>query len=371
MRKFLLNAALSLTAIALSLLLLEWGPILFRLPPVPRVPRLALPGWNLNPIPPFLCDEPFTKAPGQKIAVTLGGSSAYGWPHGPSVAFSAKAERWLSPRLKGGIRFLNKAASAMDSYYMLRCAEFFAKRPVDYFILYDGHNDFINLGMNHPALSIFLYDHPRLLMRLQQFYDESPAMNWLSLVKRSPDDMPNWKLSPAAFERAKGLIINKFMEHVDGIAAIAKADGAKFILVTSVSNLFDTSPYQDLAGPPDLIASAHYHEGKKLYEGGRYPEALAELRRAKDLDAQGVRAYSDLNEAIRAYAAAHPEVLLVDFERILEAQAPNGRIGCNYFGDKSYCDHLHPNEATHELMGRAIGEKILDQEKGRAKASAL
>ncbi|MGZ3669069.1 MAG: hypothetical protein ACXWR4_04275 [Bdellovibrionota bacterium] len=60
MRKFLLNAALSLTAIALSLLLLEWGPILFRLPPVPRVPRLALPGWNLNPIPPFLCDEPFT-----------------------------------------------------------------------------------------------------------------------------------------------------------------------------------------------------------------------------------------------------------------------------------------------------------------------
>ena len=83
---------------------------------------------------------------------------------------------------------------------------------------------------------------------------------------------------------------------------------------------------------------------------------LAEFAAARDIFMRG-RAPSLHNARVRELAAAHGHVALVDFERLLHARAPEG-IGCNFFGDETYCDQFHPNAKTHRMIAASLLEKM-------------
>lgn len=333
------------------LLFFELGPLLLGLPPLAEG-KVLFPGGPLHLVEAGSCNPDFRLAPGEKAALALGGSSTFGWPLGPEQAFPAKAGKILA----GKVRFFNAAALGQDSSYMVSCAREF-RGPLHYLVAYDGHNDFINFGTRAPERTQFLYEHRWLLTVLRLFLRHSQAPRWLNLLPPSGEPLP---VTLAQLRRNHDLATSHFLKNMEALAEIAKTRQATVLLVTSVSNASEFPPMAVADGGPEQNAPRHFERGKELHRLGRYGDSLEEFRKARDLDAIAYRAPSSFNEALRSFAKNRPGVALLDLEKILEEKAPRAWIGCNYFGNDSYCDHLHPNERLHELFARELSKRIAE-----------
>ena len=91
-----------------------------------------------------------------------------------------------------------------------------------------------------------------------------------------------------------------------------------------------------------------------------FDAAYASFSTARDYFMRG-RAPSVLNARVREIAAEHAHVALVDFEKQLSTLASQG-IGCNFFGDETYCDQFHPNDQTHRMIAGAVLRKMRQME---------
>ncbi len=161
---------------------------------------------------------------------------------------------------------------------------------------------------------------------------------------------------------AQEIVLEAYTRNLTSIIEAAAGSDAQIILSTIVSNLYefpvkrdewDSSPLFDPDERPDLIPWAErYREGIAMHRTGDFDGALSAFSAARDRFMRG-RAPAMLNERIRELASRHEHVELVDFERRLHARARMG-IGCNFFGDESYCDQFHPNARTQEMIARAL-----------------
>jgi lysophospholipase L1-like esterase len=136
---------------------------------------------------------------------------------------------------------------------------------------------------------------------------------------------------------------------------LAGRAGARVILVTVVSNLYEFPLRRAQWDAPQKPARwvMPYRRGIELYRAGRFAEALAAFKESRDAYPFG-RAPSELNERLRELAQGRPHVHLVDFERTLDRAGLEEGIGCNFFGDETYCDQFHPNARTHRLIAEAL-----------------
>jgi lysophospholipase L1-like esterase len=365
--KFFTNLALTLISFFLTLLFVEFGPVLLRIHAFS--PKELQEILNDNQLWPYdeegTCKGPLPSR--SRNIVVLGGSSAWGYPDGPTTSFSAQLAEFLNQQGSGvEYQVHNFAMPGRDSTYMRRCAFAFAQNRPDYFVLYDGHNDFINASVENPHWRVFLEEHPRILRWALFWRDHSRSTAWMRLLlKSSKAGTVSPGLTPLAFQQNKRFLVERFLRNVEAIAGLARKNEKKVILVTSVSNLTDYPPLKSFLSPAELNAHAHYKKGQELFSAGRETEALSEFRAARDLDTQGWRAYSELNEAMRQYAREKGDsVILVDFERILENVAPHKLVGCGFFLSThgEACDPMHPTPLTHRLMAEAIFARIREIE---------
>jgi hypothetical protein len=127
---------------------------------------------------------------------------------------------------------------------------------------------------------------------------------------------------------------------------------------------------------------SHYSAGMEHWKAKRTEQALTAFVEARDHFLKS-RAPSQLNEGLRAVAAAHEHVHLVDFERILHGVGVEEGIGCNFFGagdfsgrelgrgkrgmdpnvtpegDDPWCDQFHPNPRTQKMIAEALLPAVL------------
>ena len=106
----------------------------------------------------------------------------------------------------------------------------------------------------------------------------------------------------------------------------------------------------------------HVIAGRELFRSKHFSEALKEYKLARD-SWLNFRAHSALNERLRELSRGKPQVHLVDFEQELNRVGLEIGIGCNFFGDSTYCDQLHLNTRSHAIMANMIREVIKGLEK--------
>jgi hypothetical protein len=226
-----------------------------------------------------------------------------------------------------------------------------------YWIVYEGHNDFIDLAGPKFARSVFFERNPKALLALDALLS-SPASATLRLFIRHT--FP--RLTSAEFERQVSLVLGVSEVNYRAMIALARAHGVRLVLSTVISNL-DYPPYPEnpVTDFPDSwdAANAFLH-GRELYKQGRPAEGYRFQVLGRDRDPQLWRAPSGFDQLMRRLAKENPDVVtLIDLEPSLLNDYGSGPIGCNLFGQlDGRCDWVHPNNVAHAWIARQI-EKVL------------
>ena len=338
----------------------------------------------------------------------LGGSSAQGFPWGGELAFT----RLLGAALQESfpdrtVESVNAAAMSYGSHRLrILAAELAGYRP-DLFIVYGGHNEFVERRFYERIL-----ERPAPLVGLRAVLYRSRLFSLMSdLLEPAPDAIDpadsqakstgellgldvqrEYSVDVAAAERDE--VETHFAENIRAIVKLARGAGAQVVLCTVPSNIQGWIPNQSLfddgmsfegrqavlrvlkesaasleAGKADTAlasaeqavgispnyAEAHFLLGRALETLGRTDDAREAFARARDLDAQPARASSELNEILRNVAAQEGTVLL-DLDAAFAEASPGGLVGFNLLED-----YVHPKPEGHRLIARELWRVILEQ----------
>lgn len=274
------------------------------------------------------------------LIITYGGSSVRGdYPIEPSEIFPVKLKKYFPEK-----DIINLGKGGKDSFSIKLCVEGSIATNPKYLVIYAGHNDYIDLDIREPKRNLPSKRFPIILDTSYFLMQHSKA--YLVLKKTLAPPRAE-ELTEEKFTYNKALIADIFAENIQDSIDYANAVNATVILVTPVSNLIWTD------------------NGKSIdLQGKDIPDTLVFLRKIKDEDKTGIRAYSAILERMRRLYRENENVIFIDFESILDEDAIQNDvlIGCNYFGNDRYCDQLHPNEYTHTLIAASIYHAITEFE---------
>lgn len=299
------------------------------------------------------------------VVLALGGSNVGGHAKGPQALFPRRLADRLEAAEPGRYEVVNMGRMCKDSSFVRRCAEVAAPARPDLLVVYSGHNDYANWGLENPARRIWLEDHAWLydleisMARSRLFSAASRRLT----SRGASVPLPDAESEDRRFEAAEDVVLARFTENVEGLIDAARARGTAVVLVTLVSNLAEFPQRQARWGAPipDALltprqrrAADAYREGIELFRERRLEESLDAFIRARDLHPAG-RATSRLNQRIREIGRRH-DVPVIDLERILYARAlaEGTFIGCNYFGSGRACDQFHMNEIAHDMLAEEL-----------------
>ena len=355
----------------------------------------------------------------------LGGSSSYGFPWDAEVAFTAFVDDALAashPELQ--IEVVNASGISYAMHRLNIIADELLAYEPDVFIIYSGHNEFIEPAF-FEALKRRSTVRTHLEYMLAHSRVHSAVRSVVNILKNEkPDDRQQFGAdvrrdhSRIFSSKEKEAIVAEFRWRLERLVRRAQQAGAKVVLSTVPCNLRGWSPAKSTMGRTmtaneqrkwtDAVAvgkrqlvlgnlqsafeSLHqaasstpkhaevqFLLGQTLDKLGRWDEARQAYQQACDMDASPTRRVSGINEAIREVAHQN-NVLLVDVDQIFEQQSEHGLVGYNLIED-----YVHPSRAGHQLIAwhiwnaieregwfgeksgadRALFERLADQRRSR------
>lgn len=351
---------------------------------------------------------PKDKPAGTTRIACLGGSTTYGRPFWDETSFSA----WLRAFLPAAEpdrewEVINGGGISYASYRVLNVMEELAGFEPDLFVIYLGHNEFLewrtygNLLDQPGIMKDFRASAHRLRTTtlVQRIADritrrgENKAITLGEEVKRLPIDA----VGPESYQRDdihRAKVVRHFGISLNRMLDVAERCGAKVLLIVPASNFRHFAPFKSvhpdgLDGPAldtwranyreaiqalgegdfgssvGLLeqclaidprhAETHYHHGQCLLRLGRPGEARAAFARAIEEDVCPLRAIQSTCSVIRETAAARGAPL-VDFQAVLDAQSEYGITGDDFFHD-----HLHLRIEANRLLAVAVMERMTDR----------
>lgn len=361
---------------------------------------------------PFFNSQVFPKEKphNTKRIFCLGGSTTFGRPFDDRTSYVNWMRRSL-PELDGSVSWevINAGGISYASYRLLNLMEELILYEPDFFIIYTGHNEFLekrtyNQSQLDSDAAIHYLD-PLFRMRLvglcdlvvsylqgesAEFVADSSHQSLDHGLKTEVDTMLDHSVGPDAYTRDpiyEQNVLEHFGSNLRGMVSLAKSRGAKIIFITPASNLKDFSPFKSESlvelSPPDedqwlrhcLAAKDFYQvgeinraeeelaaaeiidstradfqflKGKVLFDQGEYSAAHQCFERAIENDICPLRAKRAICELVSTVAIEHA-IPLVDFRSILE-------FDCNHFwghaccGREYFLDHVHPSVSSHRLL---------------------
>ncbi len=277
-------------------------------------------------------------SPSPRFAV-LGGSSVHEGELG--VGAPREFTQVLASRL--GVSGLNLGSPGLDSHDLVQILDELEGVDLDAVVVYAGHNDLGNLarGRHHRGLAVTAQLQLRSALERSQLY-------WVLAGVVDRDSEPVHRRGPPAplSDEARAEAVRHFEANLAHMAWQAGRIDLPLVVVVPVSRL-TKPPDAQACEPPDCPLEL-FEQGTRLR--GTDPEgAAALLRRARDVDGLAIRAPSVLQDAVRALAAKHPHVHLVDAPVQLpqepELAVPSGQL---------FSDPLHFSVAGHAAMAEAI-----------------
>jgi tetratricopeptide (TPR) repeat protein len=292
--------------------------------------------------------------------VTIGGSSAAGFPYQSSFSFSGQLTRHLLynfPQYRCEV--INLSMTAINSYqYVDMIDEIIAIKP-DAVILYGGHNEFFgaygtasNFGfslINHPLVKRFIIKLNRLA--LVQVPKKIIAKN----ADKSKDTRT--LMSKTIKEVSipfKGSLYNATMRQfeLNMRTILTKLDHSAIPIIMSTigSNLKDQKPLGTSTFSDSLFQLAN-----QVYSQTNLKQADSLYLAAKEQDPLRFRAPEDINKIINQLNSEFKKSFLVDGKSSLKSISESG------IEDKTvFTDHLHPNDKGHYRVSILFYNKILE-----------
>ncbi len=345
--------------------------------------RLPKPGGTFN-------DQSFlaTKPVNGVRLFTLGGSSSYGFPWSAPVAFTAILGDVLAAAHP--LQTIEAVNASGISYAMHRlnlvADELFRYEP-DIFIIYSGHNEFIEPEFFHALKRrSFARNQAEYLLAHSRVYSGMHAL--LGKKNDRPvsidtqfDERVRRENTRSYLPAEKEAIVEEFRWRLQRLIRRAHERGIKVVVCTVPCNLRDWRPELSLinsaldetsrrlweqvlrsgeakfarrehaAGLADFQRAAelspqhamtHYFMAQCLEGLAQWQEAQQAYQRACDEDASPSRRLSGINQAIRE-VAAEQGALLVDMDQIFASQSPHGLVGFNLIED-----YVHPTLEGHQ-----------------------
>jgi len=339
------------------------------------------------------------KLPGTVRVFCLGASTTVGYPYWYNAAFSSfLRQRLASVFPEKTIEVVNLGITATNSFTLLDIMGDVVRERPDAVVVYDGHNEFYgalgvasreSLGGSRWMIKAYLsLLHFKSFLLLRDGYGALAALfggtgrgiDRSTMMERMAEGQLVPQTGPV-YTRG----IETFRDNLKEISRLCLERHTPLLVCTQVSNLRDLPPFASMHRPeiPDEkraafdramawgdsvlasgdtsaalsafgtavsadpeFAAAHFRRASLLDARGRYDEAEAEYRLARDKDVVRFRASGDINALIReAPAGAIP----VDIEAAFADVSPHRLIG-----SVRITEHLHPDDAGQFLIAGAV-----------------
>lgn len=386
--------------------LAAWGlEIRSRRPPAPIAvpPKIATASRDLDDQPPKAAKA--GRDPNELVMLVVGESSAEGQPFEPWFSMG-HAIAWQLERAKPGrkVRLVMTASGGVPLARVLSILEEQTERP-DIVLMYSGHNEFQSRWGWSRVANYYPEDWRERPPRGRLVDYAGGITPFARLIRDAidrqdvdaPPVLPETRVvvdRPIVDPQAREALREYFSLEIERVIDWCRSAGAVPIMVTPAGNdvgfdpdrsvldpstrsadraafaeeflrareLEASSPEQALAAyrallaRQPLFAEAHYRLAKGLAARGEIDEARREFATARDLDGLPMRCPKGFQDAYRAAAAAHPEVVLVDATACLEALSPTKLLD-----DSVFHDGQHPSFRAY----MALAQDALDQMRRR------
>ncbi len=341
---------------------------------------------------------PVKKTDGTTRIFCLGGSTTYGRPYNDLTSFCGWLRRFL-PAVDPSRRWevINAGGISYASYRVTRLMKELAAYEPDLFIVYSGHNEFLESRTYNKLLQVpeFVRGLGVLAsrMRLYSLLSDIIYPRQTVLTTEVKPLLDN-SVGPDDYHRddqMRDAILNDYETNLLRMTNIGEQSGARMILVTPASNIRDFSPFKSEPGPglsdadvkqvhmlKRLVRSAieekdHiravsvaknalaidrrdagllYLYARALYALDRTDEALSVFTQARDEDICPLRALTPIS-AIVSNVAQNKNTGFIDFDHIVKQHSVNGIPGSELF-----LDHVHPTIEGNRLLALAIVQEM-------------
>lgn len=343
---------------------------------------------------------PVQKASGVTRIFCLGGSTTYGRPYDDQTSFCGWLREFL-PAVEPGRQWeiINAGGISYASYRIERLVEELLEYEPDLFVIYTGHNEFLEKRTYGELLSTppFLRDLTSLAsrMRLYSFLSDLIYERENELATEVDAILDN-SVGPADYRRDDAMrdaVLEHFRISLKRMAQIGQNEGARIVFVTPASNIRDFSPFKsepsagldsarilqvgrlkqavterlanhDPDGAADLAdqalgidprdAELLFHKGRALLALGKIEEARRAFMAARDEDIAPLRALTPMPDIVTDIAQENGNGF-VDFARIVEDSSPDGIPG-----EELFLDHVHPSIDGNRMMALAIIDEMIE-----------
>lgn len=344
---------------------------------------------------------PAKKGEGVTRVFCLGGSTTYGRPYDDRTSFSGWLRLFL-PSVDSTRRWevINAGGISYASYRVARVMEELAGYEPDLFIVYTGHNEFLESRTYAAYLEVPGFvrslavqaSRTRLYSVLHDLTEKGKAV-----LPAEVDPLLDNSVGPEDYQRDDAMreaILSDYRASLQKMVEIGERAGADLIFVTPASNIADFSPFKTEPGSElsdheiglvdslKQLATTSLDKGKfvrakaitreALAIDGRDPELLFlhgkalhaldsidEARmaylRSRDEDICPLRALTPIREIV-ANVAATENTGFVDYVDIIRENSPDGIPGSELF-----LDHVHPTIEGNRLLALAILGEMRDE----------
>lgn len=337
---------------------------------------------------------PAEKGEGVTRIFCLGGSTTYGRPYDDRTSFCGWLRLFL-PAVDPGRNWevINAGGISYASYRVARVMEELAAYEPDMFIVYTGHNEFLESRTYDELLKVpgFLRSLAVQASRTRMYsvlFDLTYKRE--AVLPTEVDPLLDKSVGPEDYYRddeMRDAILEDYKNSLLRMKRISESAGSDLILVTPASNIRDFSPFKSEPGRHLTATEINQVDSLKnevllaLKEGDHvFAEAIAREALAIDgrdpemlyLHAQALHALDSIEEARRAFLRSRDEDIcplraltpvreivsdlaqtentgFVDFVGIINKKAPDGIPGSEFF-----LDHVHPTIEGNRLLALAI-----------------
>jgi tetratricopeptide (TPR) repeat protein len=335
---------------------------------------------------------------------SMGGSTTFGRPYRDQTSFNGWMRAFLKVMVPDKeIEVINAGGVSYASYRVAKLMEELSEYQPDLFVVYTGHNEFLEDRIYHklPQIPNSLKPLTRFARRLRSATLLKRAVNpWIrsgqedksvsKLLKGDVDAILDHTKGPDTYKRDKDgqeKVLKHFEFNLHRMVDIATSVGAKVVFVNPSSNLRDVTPFkssfdsslskeeqqtwqshydrardaferrdpvvtfaalEEAEKIDPMPALLHFSKGRALEATGKFDKAKESYMKAKDEDVCPLRALSPVSEIIRQVGTEY-NIPIVDFIKIQETHSPNGIPGASVF-----LDHVHPTIESHRLLALEI-----------------
>lgn len=342
---------------------------------------------------------PANKANGVTRVFCLGGSTTYGRPYDDRTSFCGWLREFL-PAVDPSRQWevINAGGISYASYRVLNLMETLVRYEPDLFIIYTGHNEFLEKRTYERVLNT-----PEFVRNLTSLASRIRLYSLLSnifygrkdLLDTEVNTMLDNSVGPDDYHRDDAMR-DAVLEHLGNslkqMTSVGQKAGTGIIFVTPASNISDFSPFkaEPIAGlEPDQIqqiallkqsitenldnhhperaadlaeqslaidpqdADLLFLKGKALLALDKVDEARSAFIAARDEDIAPLRALTPVSGIITDIALENGNGL-VDFERMIDESSPDGIPG-----EEHFLDHVHPTIEANRMLALALVDEMI------------